>query len=79
MQRRIAVALANRPPLLLDSRTGRAIMSLLRGQADREGVTAMVATHGPLLVDLADRLTVLSDGRVTRESYPETTVTSTQV
>ena len=29
-----------------------------------EGVTAIVATHDPTLIDLADRVIELSDGRV---------------
>ncbi|HET8628816.1 MAG TPA: ABC transporter ATP-binding protein [Thermomicrobiales bacterium] len=73
-QQRVAIAraLANRPPLLLadeptgqlDARTARAIMLLLRRLVLDEGVTIVVATHDPLLIDLADRTVVLSDGRV---------------
>ena len=63
----IARALANRPDLLLadeptgqlDSRTGRSIMSLLRSMVRSEGVTAIIATHDPTLIDLADRVIVL--------------------
>jgi putative ABC transport system ATP-binding protein len=73
-QQRVAIAraLANQPPLLLadeptgqlDSRTGRTIMQLLRRLVEREGVSALVATHDPLLIDLADRVLVLRDGRL---------------
>jgi putative ABC transport system ATP-binding protein len=73
-QQRVAIAraLANRPDLLLadeptgqlDSSTGRAIMSLLRAIVRTEGLTAVVATHDPLLIDLADRVIELRDGRV---------------
>jgi putative ABC transport system ATP-binding protein len=73
-QQRVAIAraLANRPSLLLadeptgqlDSSTGRAIMSLLRAIVRTEGLTAVVATHDPLLIDLADRVIELRDGRV---------------
>ncbi len=77
-QQRVAIAraLANRPPLLLadeptgqlDSGTARAIMALIRRLVEREGVTAIVATHDPLLIDLAGRVIVLSDGRVIGDS-----------
>jgi putative ABC transport system ATP-binding protein len=66
----IARALANRPRLLiadeptgqLDSQTGRQIMQLLRALVRSEGVTALVATHDPNLITLADRVLEISDG-----------------
>jgi len=73
-QQRVAIAraLANRPDLLLadeptgqlDLHTGRSIMSLLQHLVRSEGVTAIVATHDPMLIDLADRVVELRDGRV---------------
>jgi putative ABC transport system ATP-binding protein len=73
-QQRVAIAraLANRPDVLLadeptgqlDSHTGRAIMSLLRAVVRSEGVTALIATHDPMLIDLADRVVELRDGRI---------------
>jgi putative ABC transport system ATP-binding protein len=77
-QQRVAVAraLANRPSLLLadeptgqlDSQTGRTIMLLLQRIIKTEGVTAIVATHDPMLIDLADRIIELGDGRVVADS-----------
>jgi putative ABC transport system ATP-binding protein len=73
-QQRVAIAraLANRPPLLLadeptgqlDMQTGRVIMRLLQHVMLTEGMTVMVATHDPMLLDLADRVIELRDGRV---------------
>ena len=73
-QQRVAIAraLANRPDLLLadeptgqlDSQTGRSVMVLLQHLMRSEGVTAIVATHDPQLIDLADRVIELRDGRV---------------
>jgi putative ABC transport system ATP-binding protein len=73
-QQRVAIAraLANKPDVLLadeptgqlDSATGRSIMSLLRSIVRSEGVTAIIATHDPLLIDLADRVLELRDGRL---------------
>ena len=72
-QQRVAIAraLANRPDLLLadeptgqlDSQTGRGIMVLLQRLVLGEGLTAIVATHDPMLIDLADRVIELRDGR----------------
>jgi putative ABC transport system ATP-binding protein len=71
-QQRVAIAraLASRPQLLiadeptgqLDSQTGRQIMRLLRTVVHSEGITAIVATHDPVLIDLADQIFRLNDG-----------------
>ena len=76
-QQRVAIAraLANRPKLLLadeptgqlDSHTGHAIMGLLRTVVRTEGVTAIVATHDPALLDLADRVLEIHDGMLAEE------------
>jgi putative ABC transport system ATP-binding protein len=73
-QQRVAIAraLANHPDLLLadeptgqlDSQTGRSIMAVLQHLVRSEGVTAIVATHDPTLIDLADRVIELRDGQV---------------
>jgi putative ABC transport system ATP-binding protein len=76
-QQRVAIAraLANRPRLLLadeptgqlDSHTGRDIMALIREMVRSEGTTAVVATHDPALIELADRVIELRDGKVVSE------------
>ncbi|MBB5827896.1 ABC transporter ATP-binding protein [Micromonospora carbonacea] len=73
-QQRVALAraLANEPDLLiadeptgqLDSETGRSIMDLLRAVVHARGMTALVATHDPALIDLADRTLTLRDGHL---------------
>ena len=50
----------------LDSETGRQIMVLLAAVVRAEGVTALVATHDRTLIDLADVVLELADGRVTQ-------------
>ncbi|MEV6812672.1 ABC transporter ATP-binding protein [Micromonospora sp. NPDC051296] len=79
-QQRVAIAraLANDPALLiadeptgqLDSETGRAVMDLLRALVHARGMTALVATHDPTLVELADRVLVLRDGRLVESTEP---------
>src|SRR5262245_16976228 len=73
-QQRVAIAraLATRPALLLadeptgqlDQETGKQIMRLLRAVVRSEGVTALVATHDPALIDIADSVLNLEDGRI---------------
>jgi putative ABC transport system ATP-binding protein len=73
-QQRVAIvrALANEPQLLiadeptgqLDSANARTIMKVIRDLVRSEGVSALVATHDPLLIDVAARVVELRDGRV---------------
>jgi len=73
-QQRVAIAraLAIRPRLLLadeptgqlDQETGKQIMRLLREVVRSEGVTALVATHDPVLIELADSVMNLEDGMI---------------
>jgi putative ABC transport system ATP-binding protein len=77
-QQRVAIAraLANRPSLLLadeptgqlDLETGHRIMTVLRGVVRQERITAIVATHDLAMIDLADRVIELRDGRVIADS-----------
>ena len=39
-------------------------MTLLRSIVRSEGLTAIIATHDPMLIDLADRVIELRDGRI---------------
>lgn len=69
----IARALASSPRLLvadeptgqLDTDTGLAVMALIRGVVEAEGMTALVATHDPVMIALADRVVRIVDGRLT--------------
>ena len=73
-QQRVALAraLAGSPRLLvadeptgqLDRETGLAVMALVRGIVEAEGVTALVSTHDPVMIALADRAVQVVDGRL---------------
>ncbi|MET8682786.1 ABC transporter ATP-binding protein [Streptomyces sp. NPDC004732] len=76
-QQRVALAraLITRPDVLfgdeptgaLDSRTGREVLTLLRGMVDRDGQTVVMVTHDPVAASYADRVVFLVDGRVNGE------------
>lgn len=67
----LARALVTRPDVLfgdeptgaLDSRTGREVLTLLRGMVDG-GQTVIMVTHDPTAASYADRVLFLADGRV---------------
>ena len=73
-QQRVAIAraLAGSPRLLiadeptgqLDSETGQAVMALIRAIVEAEGMTAIVSTHDPVMIGLADRAIRIVDGRL---------------
>jgi putative ABC transport system ATP-binding protein len=73
-QQRVAIAraLANRPRILLadeptgqlDTETGHVIMMLLRDVVRTQGLTAIVATHDPVMLDVADQVFELRDGEL---------------
>lgn len=77
-QQRVAIAraLANEPRLLiadeptgqLDSRTGRSIVELIASLVHSESVAAVMATHDPAPLRIADRVIELSDGQVVSDS-----------
>jgi putative ABC transport system ATP-binding protein len=77
-QQRVAIAraLANRPKILLadeptgqlDLETGHVIMTLLRNIVSVEGITTVVATHDPMMLDVADRVVELHDGELVSPS-----------
>lgn len=74
----LASVLATRPRLLiadeptgqLDAETGLSVMALLRAVVESEGVTALVSTHDPVMMALADRVIRINDGRLDRPDAP---------
>lgn len=64
------IVLADEPTGNLDSRTGRAIMELLRRSCDELNQAIVVVTHDPRAAAYADRMIFLRDGRIERELVP---------
>ena len=62
------VLIADEPTGQLDSRTASTVMDLIGELVHTQGIAAVVSTHDPLLVQRADRVVELHDGRITSES-----------
>jgi len=58
------ILLADEPTGQLDSETGATIMKLIAGFVHQRGMAAVVATHDPAMMKMADRVIDLHDGRL---------------
>ena len=56
--------LADEPTSALDSQTGREVVDLLRVLARQQGCAVVIVTHDNRILDMADRLMYLEDGRL---------------
>jgi putative ABC transport system ATP-binding protein len=61
------IVLADEPTGNLDSKSGTAILELLRKTRDELKATIVMVTHDPRAASFADRVVFLKDGRIVRE------------
>jgi putative ABC transport system ATP-binding protein len=66
-----AILLADEPTGNLDTKTGTAIMELLRRSCDAFNQTVIVVSHDPRASAYADRVIFLRDGDIVKEFKPE--------
>lgn len=59
-----AIVLADEPTANLDSKTGAALLDLMRGLNQSHGITFLFSTHDPMVMARATRIVHLKDGRV---------------
>lgn len=58
------ILLADEPTAALDKETGRGVVSLIQQLAKERGVTVLLVTHDSRILDVADRILALEDGRL---------------
>ena len=56
--------LADEPTAALDSRSGREVVELLQRLARDQGCAVLMVTHDPRILDVADRIVQMEDGRL---------------
>ncbi|MFE5329876.1 ABC transporter ATP-binding protein [Embleya sp. NPDC056575] len=66
---RPAVVFADEPTGALDSKASREVLRLLRDAVDARGRTVVMVTHDPTAAAFADRVVLLTDGRVADEIH----------
>jgi len=77
-QQRVAIAraiaprprliLADEPTAELDTRTGLHVVKIFRDLVKNEGMTVIMTTHDPNMMEIADRVVELRDGKVVPKS-----------
>jgi putative ABC transport system ATP-binding protein len=58
------IVLADEPTASLDKNSGRDVVERLRRLAREQGVTVLLVTHDSRILDVADRIAALEDGRL---------------
>ncbi len=59
-----AIVLADEPTAALDSKSGRDVVNLMQKLAREQGSTILLVTHDNRILDIADRVVHLEDGRL---------------
>jgi putative ABC transport system ATP-binding protein len=72
-----ALVLADEPTANVDSKTGAALLDLMRGLNESKGTTFLFATHEKDVMLSAKRLILLKDGQVVGDGDPVTIIAST--
>ena len=60
------LVLADEPTAALDSKTGRDVVDLMESLAKEQGCTILLVTHDNRILDLADRIIHMEDGRLVK-------------
>ena len=61
------IILADEPTAALDSQSGRAVMEMLTKLAHTRGRAVVIVTHDNRIVELADRIVEIEDGKIRRD------------
>lgn len=63
--RKPRIVLADEPTASLDHKSGREVVDLMRTLAKQQGCAILLVTHDNRILDIADRILTLEDGRIT--------------
>ena len=70
------IILADEPTASLDKQSGRDVVDLMQTLAREQGVTVLLVTHDNRILDIADRIVHLEDGRL--QSFTDAVVENTR-
>ena len=61
------LVLADEPTAALDSKSGRDVVEIMQHLAQEQGCTILLVTHDNRILDIADRIVHMEDGRLARD------------
>jgi len=64
------IVLADEPTAALDKKSGRDVVDIMHDLAKQQGCTILLVTHDNRILDLADRIIYMEDGRLTKMPEP---------
>jgi putative ABC transport system ATP-binding protein len=70
------IILADEPTASLDKKSGRDVVDMIQTLAREQGVTVLLVTHDNRILDVADRIVHLEDGRL--HSFTDAVITNTR-
>ena len=62
------IVLADEPTAALDSKSGRDVVEIMQRLAKQQGCTILLVTHDTRILDIADRIVHMEDGRLARDT-----------
>lgn len=63
------IVLADEPTAALDKKSGRDVVEIMQRLAKEQGCTILLVTHDNRILDIADRIIHMEDGRLATASY----------
>jgi putative ABC transport system ATP-binding protein len=61
------IVFADEPTAALDRESGLLVVRMLKALGEQRGTTTLMVTHDPRILDLADRIVTMEDGRIVRD------------
>lgn len=65
-----AVVFADEPTAALDKESGMTVVRMLKELGRQRGTTTMMVTHDNRILELADRIVTMEDGRIVKDTAP---------
>lgn len=65
------ILLGDEPTAALDKESGRTVVAMMREMADREKATIIMVTHDNKILDVADRIIIVDDGKLATKEQQE--------
>ena len=64
------IVLADEPTAALDKKSGRDVVDIMHDLAKQQGCTILLVTHDNRILDIADRIVYMEDGRLSKQPDP---------